>query len=232
MRKKQLWGTFVVYGSIVFFTLIIAQITGKATTVIVQHIPLTRKNTIVIDAGHGGVDGGATSCTGVLESKLNLDISIKLRDVFHLVGFNTKMIRTDDVSIHTSGDSIAAIKVSDLRNRVRIVNETENAVLISIHQNTFPDSQYRGAQVFYSQEGTALAQLMQESLIEYINRGSNRRSKKADGIYLMQHLDKVGILIECGFLSNPEEEGRLRSEAYQKKLSSIIAVTTAQFLTK
>lgn len=193
---------------------------------------LTDERTIVIDAGHGGIDGGATSCTGVLESQLNLEIAVRLDTLMHLLGYRTKMIRTDDVSIYTTGNTIAAQKVSDLKERVRIVNEMDNCILVSIHQNTYPDSRYSGAQVFYGPCGNSklLADELQKSLIQYVNPGSNRRTKKADGIYLMQHINQVGILVECGFLSNPEEEAKLRNPEYQKQLGCVIAASLCRFL--
>ena len=100
-----------------------AQWVSRATTAIAQMIPLERDHTIVIDAGHGGIDGGATSCTGVLESNMNLAISLKLRDLLHLLGYRTSMIRTKDISVYTSGETIAAKKVSDLRQRVKLVRK-------------------------------------------------------------------------------------------------------------
>jgi N-acetylmuramoyl-L-alanine amidase len=192
----------------------------------------TNETTIVIDAGHGGIDGGATSCTGVLESQLNLEIAVRLDTLMHLLGYRTKMIRTDDVSIYTTGNTIAAQKVSDLKERVRIVNEMDNCILVSIHQNTYPDSRYSGAQVFYGPCGNSklLADELQKSLIQYVNPGSNRSTKKADGIYLMQHIDQEGILVECGFLSNPEEEAKLRNPEYQKQLGCVIAASLCRFL--
>lgn len=210
----------------------VAYWTNLATTTIVQMIPIERNHTIVIDPGHGGVDGGATSCTGVLESKFNLDISLRLRDLFHLMGYRTKMIRTEDVSVYKSGETIAAKKVSDLRTRVQIINETEDAILVSIHQNTFSDSRYSGPQVFYGPEGEgeALAKLLQKTLTDALAPGSNRMAKKADGIYLMQHINCTGALVECGFLSNPEEEGKLRNSRYQCSLSCVIASAVANFL--
>jgi N-acetylmuramoyl-L-alanine amidase len=143
-----------------------------------------------------------------------------------LLGYSTKMIRTTDTSIYTEGKTIAAQKVSDLKERVRIVNETENAILISIHQNTFPDGRYSGAQVFYAEDPLSRekAQKLQDALITYLNPGGNRRCKSSEGIYLMQHIQKPGVLIECGFLTNSEEERLLRSQAYQKKLACVIAV--------
>lgn len=231
MGSKRKIMIVIAYLLVVSAFLGLAYGTGLATTTVAQMIPLERDHTIVIDAGHGGVDGGATSCTGILESRFNLEISLILEDLFHLLGYQTKMIRKTDISVYTSGDTIAAKKVSDLRQRVKLVMETEDPILISIHQNTFSDSKYSGAQVFYAKKGAALARQMQQALIDAVNPGSNRTSKPAEGVYLMQHIDCVGILVECGFLSNPEEEAKLRDEAYQRKLCCVIGCTTAEFLT-
>ena len=149
----------------------------------------------------------------------------------HLLGYDTLMIRTDDTSIYTEGNTIAAQKVSDLKNRVSIVNETENCLLISLHQNTFSDSRYTGSQVFYgkSAESKEFAQKMQTSLNAALNQEHKREIRSSQGIYLMENIEKCGILIECGFISNPEEASKLCDEAYQKKLCSVIAATTASF---
>ena len=189
-----------------------------------------REHCIIIDAGHGGVDGGATSCTGVLESQINLEIALRLDDLMHLLGYRTVMIRRTDISVYTSGETIAAKKVSDLKERVRIVNETQNSILISIHQNTFSDSRYGGAQVFYPNTNSSreLADALQASLVSNLNPGSNRHAKRGEGIYLLEHIDRPGVLIECGFLSNPEEEAKLRNESYQKQLCCVIAAMISQ----
>ena len=223
---------------ILFYTLIVSIFLtatywgSTATSAIAQMIPVERGYTVIIDAGHGGVDGGATSCTGKLESAFNLEIALRLNDLMHLLGIHTEMIRTTDVSVYTQGETIAAQKVSDLKERVRMVNESENALLLSIHQNTFPDSRYGGAQVFYGPEGESaqLAEALQNAFRSTVNPGSNRRSKKADGVYLMEHIDTTGVLIECGFLSNAEEEAKLRSADYQKKLCCVIAATVSNHL--
>lgn len=205
---------------------------SSAVTTISENEPIIRKNRIIIDAGHGGEDGGATSCTGILESTYNLQIAIRLNDLFHLLGFDTVMIRTSDISIYTKGDSIAQKKMSDLKERVRIVNETENAILLSIHQNNFSDSRYSGAQVFYadSPESREFARQIQAAILSVLNPGSRRQIKRSDRIYIMEHIKRPGILIECGFLSNPAEESRLRSADYQQKLCCVIASATSQYL--
>lgn len=202
----------------------VAHFGSQAVTTMVESSPIEGRRIIVVDAGHGGIDGGATSCTGVLESRLNLEIALKLNDLLRFIGYETKMVRWEDTSIHTEGKTIAAQKVSDLKERVKIVNETENAVLVSIHQNTYPDGKYSGAQVFYADDeiSKALAQKLQTVFIQTVNPESNRKCKSSKGIYLMQNITKPGVLIECGFLTNPKEEAALRSGEYQKKIACVI----------
>lgn len=220
---------------LVLSVLIIAGFTGSnSVTVIAENAPVTNRKCVVIDAGHGGIDGGATSCTGVLESKINLDIALRLEDLMHLLGIQTVMIRRTDTSIHTQGNTIAAKKISDLKQRVKIVNETENALLISIHQNYFSDGRYNGAQVFYCDniESKSFADKLQSDIVQTLNQGSKRKTKKCSGVYLMEHIDCTGVLIECGFLSNIQEEGRLLDPVYQKNLGCVIATATSQYLFK
>ncbi len=205
---------------------------SRAVTVIAQELPIRRSRCIIIDAGHGGEDGGAISCTGRLESAFNLEIAFRLRDLMHLLGYQTKMIRTTDISVYTSGTTIAQKKISDLKQRLRMVNETENGLLLSIHQNSFSDGRYSGAQVFFSgSEGSeALAKRMQSAFADMVNPGSSRMAKRSSGVYLMEHIRCDGILIECGFLSNPQEEARLTDGEYQKKLCCVIGATVSAFL--
>lgn len=230
MKKRKTWVFF--YFLTIAGVLLAAQWGSRAVTVIAESRPIEREHCIVIDPGHGGEDGGATSCTGLVESTYNLNISLRLNDLLHLLGHDTQMTRTTDISIYTKGGTIAQKKASDLKERVRIVNETENALLISIHQNNFSDSRYSGAQVFYAgTEGSAaLAKQLQSALVAALNPGSSRKSKIGDGIYLMEHIDCPGVLIECGFLSNAAEEARLRNAEYQKKLCCVIAATVSEYL--
>lgn len=209
----------------------LALFASRTVTVMVETAPISR-HCIVIDAGHGGIDGGATSCSGVLESEINLQIAVRLNDFIQLLGYDTKMIRTTDTSVYTEGNTIAAQKISDLKRRVQLVNETENGLLISIHQNTFSDGRYSGAQVFYSanEESRLLAQQLQGDFIRILNPQSERKCKEAKGIYLMQSIEKPGILIECGFISNPQEDALLRSSDYQKKIVGVIAASMSHYL--
>lgn len=215
---------------LLIFAFIVQAVSHTATVVTVMREASTRK-IIVIDAGHGGVDGGAISCTGKSESELNLEIALRLADLLHLLGFETKMIRTTNASVYSEGNTIASQKISDLKNRVRIVNETPNAILISIHQNTFSNDIYSGAQVFYSQtDGSSrLAELIQKNFCTTINIGSRRLSKQGRGIYLLENIQKCGVLVECGFLSNWEEESKLKQKSYQNKICAVIASALSVF---
>lgn len=196
----------------------------QAVSAISDRMPIKRARTIIVDAGHGGEDGGATSCTGRLESGYNLEIALRLEDMLHFLGCKTLMVRRTDTAIYKKGETIAQKKVDDLKNRVRLVNETEGGVLVSIHQNYFSQSQYSGAQVFYgAADGSKLlADAVQAALVSTLNPGSHRKTKAARGIYLMEKSRKQAILVECGFLSNPEEERHLASPDYQKALAAVI----------
>ena len=227
-EKKWISG----YAVILCLTLLVTCWGSHTVTVFSENAPIQRKNTIVIDPGHGGIDGGATSCTGALESGFNLEISLRLNDLLHFLGYQTKMIRTEDISVYQKGDTIARKKISDLKERVRMIGQTENPMLLSIHQNYFPDGKYSGAQVFYAQtEGSQfLAERLQQDFVKYLNPGSKRQAKKSSGIYLMEHVTCPAVLIECGFLSNPEEEAMLRSREYQQKLCCVIGSVVSRTL--
>ena len=189
--------------------------------------------TVVIDAGHGGEDGGAVSISGVPESGINLAVALRLDQLFGLYGVRTEVLRTEDVSLHDSGAAtLRERKVSDLHNRVERINAIENATLISIHQNTYPTAKYHGAQVFYSNAelSQSLAQLTQETLRLALDPDNNRVSTKIpDTVYLMNHISCRAILVECGFLSNPEEDLLLQSGAYQTKLAAALCGAYLQF---
>lgn len=233
MKKRSLLiSLFPVYAVVLIGCVCIAHFGSDAVTVMVGSAPIPDRTCIVIDAGHGGIDGGATSYSGVLESRTNLEIALRMNDLLHFLGYETRMIRTTDTSVYTEGSTIAAQKVSDLKQRVKTVNETENAILVSIHQNTFPDGRYSGAQVFYAddQESQLLAKELQTAFVTALNPGSKRKSKSSDGIYLMQQIEKSGVLIECGFISNAEEDAKLQSKDYQQKISCVIAATLSRHL--
>lgn len=232
MKCKNHYFKLLPFCLFVCISLILIAFLGSHTaTVLSENAKILDRKCIVIDAGHGGIDGGAVSCTGVPESQINLEIALMLEDLCHLLGMKTKMIRTTDCSVYTEGSSIASKKISDLKERVRIVNKTKNAILVSIHQNKFTQSRYSGAQVFYApiKDSLILAESIQSTYIEYLNTASSRKVKEADGVYLMQHISCPGVLVECGFLSNPEEEALLRDPVYQQKICCVIASACSWF---
>lgn len=181
--------------------------------------------TVVIDAGHGGEDGGTSSASGVKESGLNLEISLRLNDLLHFLGVRTVMVRQADVSVSTEGTTIAQRKVSDIKNRVKLVESTPNALLVSIHQNYFPEAKYRGAQVFYANtDGSqALAEQLQDALSAQVDPNNHRACKLSQEVYLLKHISCPAVLVECGFLSNSAECILLQDESYQKKLAAALA---------
>ena len=184
--------------------------------------------TVVIDPGHGGEDGGAVSPGGVQESHINLAVSKQLRDLLCFAGVPTVMTREEDVTICDEGlGTIRARKASDIRNRVEIVNRTENAVLLSIHQNSLPSSTVtHGAQVFWNQREGAeeLSEAIQTSLNDSINAGNEKHTKQIPPtVYLMKHVTAPAVLVECGFLTNQEETRRLQDETHQRTLAISIA---------
>lgn len=187
---------------------------------------------VVIDAGHGGEDGGAVSVSGLHESDFNLEISLRLNDFLNLLGIQTRMIRTEDVSVGTEGDTVAQRKVSDIRNRVKTVESLDRALLVSIHQNFFSQSQYRGAQIFYADtQGSAqLAELLQGTLAAQLDPKNRRQTKAAQDVYLMSHVSCTAVLVECGFLSNYEEEQLLCTAQYQKKLAAAVGCCIFNYL--
>jgi len=181
---------------------------------------------IVIDPGHGGIDGGAVA-GDIIEKDINLSISLMLRDIFVVNGFEVVMTRESDVSIHDEGvTGTRKQKVSDLHNRLKIASEYPNAVFISIHQNKFGSSSSWGTQVFYSPNNPAssrLAEILQAYYIKNLQPDNSRLTKKAGkNLYLMTEATCPAVLVECGFLSNAEEAGKLVDPEYQ----SLMAFTT------
>ena len=183
--------------------------------------------TVVIDAGHGGEDGGAVSVSGAIESQINLAIALRLDAILGLYGVNTLLLRDSDISLHDpDAQTLRQKKVSDLHNRAATIQALENPVVISIHQNTYTSSQYHGAQVFYAngELSLPLAQITQTVLKQAIDP-SNERQPTAipESVYLMNHISCRAILVECGFLSNPQEDALLQSSGYQTKLAAALA---------
>ncbi len=229
---KKTWKWCVFYTVTILTVLAGVHVMNRTVSVMAENRQTEGRRCIILDPGHGGEDGGAVSVSGRPESSYNLEISLRLNDLLHLLGYETVMTRNTDISIYTKGETLAQKKVSDLKERVRIINDTENALLLSIHQNSFPDKRYAGPQVFFAgTEGSEeLAKQLQRLLVSGLCPGNNRSAKRSGGVYLMEHIRCTGVLIECGFLSNYAEEAALREPEYQKKVSALIAVGVSQYL--
>lgn len=184
-------------------------------------------STLVLDAGHGGMDGGAVAADGTAEQDINLSIAMRCRELAELCGVPTVMTREDAQSLRYDPEkTIRQNKVADIRARAEITQSAGNPMFVSVHLNKFTDAAYRGAQVFWSKnnaDGKTLAECIQSSLISGVNDGNQRAAKQAaDGIWLMKTLTCPAVIVECGFLSNAQEAERLKQEAYQQKLALCI----------
>lgn len=184
--------------------------------------------TIIVDAGHGGIDGGAVGADGTVEKGINLSISKQLEQMLTAMGYQVVMTRTEDTLIgDNSAKTVREQKVSDIKRRLEITEKYDNALLISIHQNKYSVEKYYGAQVFYSPNGEQskqLAELIQQSVVSRL-QPENERAIKASGkeIYLLYHSQIPSVMVECGFLSNRAELQKLKDEDYQKQMSFSIA---------
>ena len=179
---------------------------------------------IIIDAGHGGGDGGAIGADGTNEKDINLEISLKLNDILTVMGYKTQMVRTTDISIHNENSiTLREKKVSDIRNRAAIMEEYENCFYVSIHQNKYEDSRIWGAQTFYSPNDEAsktLAQFIQTSIATELQPDNKRKIKESGtSIYVLYNATKPAVMVECGFISNPNELSQLKTKEYQSKMA-------------
>ena len=174
---------------------------------------------ILIDPGHGGIDGGAKSKTGTIEKDINLQISLKLRDNLEEKGYKVYMTRDEDEGLYQKGNTVREKKREDLNRRVEMKKETECDIFVSIHQNMFPQSKCYGAQVWYASNDNSynLATIVQDSIKESVKDNNKRVAKPAAEAYLIlrDKYEGASILVECGFLSNPDEESRLKSDEHQ-----------------
>lgn len=181
---------------------------------------------ILVDPGHGGIDGGALSKNGTLEKDINLAISLKLREVLIKEGYCVAMTRDEDVGLYDKGKTVREKKIQDLSKRVKLKEESNCNLFISIHQNMFPQSKYYGSQVWHSddEESKKLAYSIQQALKQNIDPNNKRVPKAAGDDYriLRENSNVPSVIVECGFLSNPNEEELLKSESYQQKLAEAI----------
>lgn len=184
------------------------------------------RRTVVLDSGHGGADGGCVGVNGCVEKDINLAIAKNLEQLLKMSGFNVVMTRTEDVSIHSEGvEGLRNQKISDMENRLKIVQSYPDSLFISIHQNQYTEPEFFGGQIFYTTNNSGnskLAQLLQESFAE-VQEGNDREIKIIDNdLYLFKNTKQLAVLAECGFLSNPKDAANLSDSDYQKKIAFTI----------
>lgn len=191
-------------------------------TVETVSLPVTNK-VIVIDAGHGVPDEGAESSNGTSEAETNLKIALKLQNLLEQSGATVILTRSDENAIYDiDSKTLKEKKISDLKNRVKIGNESSADIFVSIHLNKIPQQQYSGWQTFFKssdENSIKLARSIQNNLNESIQKENNRVAMKLDTIYIMKNVEIPITVVECGFLSNPEEEKNLLNDTYQNQLA-------------
>lgn len=190
--------------------------------------------TVIIDAGHGGRDGGASADDGTLEKDLNLAVAKELCDLFEGAGYDTVMTRTEDVALGDENSSHK--KLGDLKARVELAKQYKNAIFISVHMNKFPVPKYSGLCVYFSKKtagSAALAEDVRMAVATYLQKENGRQIKGAGSeIYVLDNAPCTAILVECGFLSNPSELAMLKTEEYQSKIAACIFTGAANYMSK
>ena len=189
--------------------------------------------TIVIDAGHGGEDGGALASDGTKEKDLNLSVALSLSEMLKSGGYEVILTRDSDVMLY-SDEGLGSKKMQDLKKRLDIATSLDNVVFVSIHMNKFSQEKYRGTQVFYSKNDETskqLADMIQSNIKEFLQKDNDRQTKSVGtNIYLLNKLDCPAVLVECGFLSNKDECDLLKNEEYRKQLAALIYCSVIEFL--
>lgn len=219
LNKKRITAV-VVSAFLLIFVFVLA--TEKREMVPTVTLPVSGK-TIILDAGHGKPDEGAQSRSGTTEAETNLKIALKVQNLLEQSGSTVLLTRSDENAIYDiDAKTLKQKKISDIHNRVKIGNESSADIFVSIHLNKIPQPQYDGWQTFYnaeSSEGQKLAVSIQNNLNEAIQKENNRVAKTIDNIYIIKHVEIPTTIVECGFLSNPEEEKQLLEDEYQNKLA-------------
>ena len=217
--RKQKILTVLTAIALLFASLSIAKLTAPEIRPV---FAAQERPCLIIDPGHGGIDGGAIAYNGVKESDLNLQVALKLRDLAAFCGCSTFMTRADD-SARTDIENYS--EREDLEHRVQLIESVQNAVVISIHQNFFPTSQPSGAQVFYApgEDSRRLGTMARDLLVDNLHPGDRRLASPApEKLYLTSHVTHPAILVECGFLSNLNDLQLLCDDSYQTSIAVIL----------
>lgn len=219
LLKKRYIFTFIIIILIIVFLI---KTSIKSNDVVPIFLPISNR-VICIDPGHGGVDPGAVSIRGTMEDEINLKIALKLKRFIEGSGGIVVMTREEDIGLYSeNAESLRQMKREDLAKRKEIVEENEIEIFISIHLNSFTNNKYFGAQTFYREgfkEGEELSIKIQSELKNVLNEDNKRQAQKRDNIYLLNEINIPSTLVECGFLSNPEEDRLLNEDQYQEKIA-------------
>ncbi|MDY3775164.1 MAG: N-acetylmuramoyl-L-alanine amidase [Eubacterium sp.] len=227
-NEKDVWKIWAV--TIFLFALVVVATIRVSTLPVLNFTAPGSKAHIVLDPGHGGFDPGKVGTAGTLEKDINLAISLKLKEILVKSGYTVTMTRQKDEAL--CEENASRKKVSDLNARLDLIQKEEPELTVSIHQNSY-SAGTKGAQVFYysqSEDGHRLARVLQETLKEEIGDGNHRVEKANDSYYMLKKSQGPFVIVECGFLSNPEEEKLLNSEDYQKKMAKALAEGIEKFL--
>lgn len=218
-----------------FVTVLSVKLLGKDKNTETADTAASREvRTVIIDAGHGGEDGGAVGVNGCFEKEINLNVSKMLEEMLCAFRINVIMTRTEDILLYDrNADYMGHKKSLDLKARLAVANENPDAIFVSIHMNTFPQEKYNGLQVYYSKnnpQSKLLANGIRDSVREYLQPENKRETKAADSsIYLLDRAPSTAVLVECGFLSNNEECNKLSSEDYQKQLAFTLLISIINY---
>lgn len=226
MKKQKQFVFIIVVLLLIIMLFLILYISCNKNAVFTSSVT-DNFNTIILDAGHGGLDGGAVAIDGTQEKILNLQITLKLKSILELYGYNIILTRCDDNSIHDeNAKTVRQQKVSDIHNREKIIKSYPDAIFVSIHQNKFYDSSVSGAQIFYSKNNElsfALAKSVNDSVTSHIQPDNPRQIKKSGTeIYLLYNSAIPSVMVECGFISNYNDLNKLKNNDFQKKLALAI----------
>ena len=225
--KRVFWGSGIclLIGLVVMLGFLqVRYATQQISTVEQPTVPV-----ILLDAGHGGEDGGAVGLGGLVEKDLNLQITLQLNTFLRAMGFETQLTRTEDCDLHSpEAGNMRQRKISDIQARFAMMEALDdNDLFVSIHMNKFGQASARGTQVFYganNPQSAVLAENIQQSVVALLQPENHRQIKASgDSIYLLYNAERIAVLVECGFISNPSEAELLQEEAYQRQLAFAVA---------
>ena len=234
-KHKRKFTAAVTLSAVCIFTGTILYAKSRLENAILTSTELSDQKMIVLDAGHGGMDGGCSSADGKTEKGINLNILLSVRDMARLFGYNVEATRIKDISIHDKGvEGLRNQKISDMENRLALFNKYPDCVCVSIHQNTFTDPKYSGAQMFYSdknEESERLAGIMKNRFVANLQPDNERETKLCkDELYLCYYCNNPAVMVECGFLSNPDEAAKLTNKDYQQQVAFTVFSGINEFI--